>query len=795
MSTPSSSTRPQKYKDITNSKYVRISNRRAGSKRPTVDQICHVIDRNIEDYHTKLDAMGKKPLVRRRSFENIQNEYQKNEKDLQSFFKAFRTHLVNHPQIRVSQDPQKIIVKKNAVMQKNKPIDPQDRFYKGILEKIEKHDQSEVRKQLRRLKGGATDRPRPATNLASIEPSVHSPIQEEASHSASRFELPGAVEIGKAPKQPQQQKISESLKAFISELKTNLFELYRDKQVVQRLCDLSPLLGIQAEDEKERRIREKVEELKKRTDAIYQKFFHSRKYLKLMKDRVEEHRIETNDYVKLLPIDISGILALLEKANRQLAGSQSQLMLTQPTDLHSHLGDDQEVVFKKGVNNKFNKLNLKSINPPDKQLDDYFNKKQVLNCIDRHILIEPIREVIKDQMSPLSLVKETKPLDKECVFSNRDQKEYLNKRYLRARGLISAKKEQGVSMPKFEFLTDPKITETQNLASTTRYRDSSSLRKLGNTDRNTASRSNMPGPSDDADLLNLDAVADRLSSFNTRESEFVRRRKEESEKEFKNGVEHFRAHQQNSESVQKYIQKLELYHQLLDQKLHKAGIRDEQDLLRLLTDNFLVDTIPDDYDGYVKKLKEKLIEKLETKYLDHTSVQTALKNLKLDERKHAERERRERELMETLKRKPISKSMNYVETMNKQTRKLDDAIKSSKGRKIKSKVATIIYNPTSPQKLHRQPHGRTQSFFGQSEEEVRRVEEKKGYFEDLNELTDNIREFRKQIFQNKKLASISDIDIKSDLKFAEEILIQYRDDARKLLEEVEQITKDHIPLQ
>lgn len=789
MSSASGSRRLRDSREAAASRFVRISTRKAGASRPTVEQICRAMDRNLEDYHAKLEALAKKPPARRRSFENIENEYQQNEKDLQAFFKAFRSHLVNHPQIRVAHDPHKLVVKKNAVMQKNKPIDPQDRFYRGILDKIEKHDQAQLRKQLRRLRGGLTERPQTTARIALRPPSIHNAIPEQPSESGSRFELPGAREIEPAPRPAAQPKVSESLKAFVSELRSNLFELYKDKQVVQRLCDLSPLLGLAEESEKERSIREKVEELKAKTDGIYEKFFHSRKYLQMMRNRVEQYRIETNDYVKLLPIDLSGILALLEKANSLAAHTPNTVMLTQPKDL-PRPDDDAEVVFKKGVNNKFNKLNLKNINPQEKQLDDYFNKKQILNCIDRHMLIEPIREVMSEQMSPLQLVRESKPLDKDCVFTNRDQKEYLNKRYLRARGLIVAKKREGVSLPKFDFLTDPKITDRQQLPSSNRY---SSLHKQLNSDRNTASRTHLPGLADDPDLLNLDVVADQLSSFNTRESEFVRRRKEEeSEKDFKNGVEHFRAHQQNSESVKHYTQKLELYHQLLDRKLLKAGVRDEQDLLRLLTDNFLVDTIPDDYDGYVKKLKEKLIEKLETRYMDHTSVQTALKNLKLDERKHAERERRERELMEALKRKPISKSMNYVETMNKQTRKLDEAVRSSKGRKIKSKVATIIYNPTSPHKLSRHPHGRTPSFFGQSEEAVRRLEEKRNYFEDLNELAENIREVRKQIFQNKKQASISDIDVKSDLKFAEEILIQYRDDARNLLEEVEQIIKDHL---
>ena len=95
--------------------------------RPTIQEICSTIDTDLKEYHSKMKTIGKKVVVRKRSFEAIENEYQKNERDLQLFFKALRIHLANHSSIRINHDPKKILPTAQG-FHRNKPIDPNDRF-------------------------------------------------------------------------------------------------------------------------------------------------------------------------------------------------------------------------------------------------------------------------------------------------------------------------------------------------------------------------------------------------------------------------------------------------------------------------------------------------------------------------------------------------------------------------------------------------------------------------------------------------------------------------------------------
>lgn len=57
--------------------------------------ICKVMKSARSQFREKIANLNKKVIVRKRSFEDIQDEYKKNEQDMQKFFKAFRTHLGN----------------------------------------------------------------------------------------------------------------------------------------------------------------------------------------------------------------------------------------------------------------------------------------------------------------------------------------------------------------------------------------------------------------------------------------------------------------------------------------------------------------------------------------------------------------------------------------------------------------------------------------------------------------------------------------------------------------------------
>ena len=370
----------------------------------------------------------------------------------------------------------------------------------------------------------------------------------------------------------------------------------------------------------------------------------------------------------------------------------------------------------------------------------------------------------------------------------------------RAKRILLQKKEEGVELERFEFLTDPHQVPTNNnmnsQAPSNKVTDRTREENWSSTHRNfllSADISkNVPGGvnSDKIQDFDIGVYAPHLSKFPDQESSFVRKGKEDERlKEFRNEVEEFQAYHNNSENVQKFIRKVSTYHGIFEGKLIKAGIRNEEDFLRFLTENYLIDTIPDDYEGYVNKLKDLLSEKIEKKYDEHNSVQMALRSLKLDERKHAERQRRQDELVANLKKQAISKSMNQVEFFKKHTRIGKPKYTNRQGltekelpREESTQVKPFLIRPLSKKSI----------FNSHSQIEIQqKVEE---YFGQLNELTENIRDFRRQLFNDKKSASISEVDIKSDLMFAEEILIQYRDDAKKLLEEVEQMTKDFGPI-
>jgi len=61
--------------------------------RYTAGEICKVINTDRKQFKEKIRNLGKKVVERKRSFDDIDNEFHKNERDMQLFFKGLRTHL------------------------------------------------------------------------------------------------------------------------------------------------------------------------------------------------------------------------------------------------------------------------------------------------------------------------------------------------------------------------------------------------------------------------------------------------------------------------------------------------------------------------------------------------------------------------------------------------------------------------------------------------------------------------------------------------------------------------------
>ena len=400
--------------------------------RPTIQEICSTIDTDLKEYHSKMKTIGKKVVVRKRSFEAIENEYQKNERDLQLFFKALRIHLANHSSIRIHHDPKKILPTAQG-FHRNKPIDPNDRFYKGIMENIKKKEEFIIKNKGNRRADLASERIRNKGSSKWAESESPSPsrhekrviLEEKYIDETGKFFIEEDEENEEEPsikfnllgKQVEEnKKMEDGFTYYLKQLRKTLNQMYGDKNMVEVLCSTSPLLKLEGEKAIEKKARLRIEELKRITDGIYEKFFNTRRFVSLLKSKIDDYRMESGEIQKLLPIDTAAIMRILEKSS-----FDDQDDLSSPTLKRILRTQDRtdEIFFKKGINNRFKSINFKNINPVEKELEDYFNKKQILSCIDRKIVMQPIKSILYDSIGPLEYVKESKPLSKECVYDVR----------------------------------------------------------------------------------------------------------------------------------------------------------------------------------------------------------------------------------------------------------------------------------------------------------------------------------------------------------------------------------------
>ena len=83
--------------------------------------------------------------------------------------------------------------------------------------------------------------------------------------------------------------------------------------------------------------------------------------------------------------------------------------------------------------------------------------------------------------------------------------------------------------------------------------------------------------------------------------------------------------QANEKTIQMFKRRTMKYHNLMENKLQEAGIEGEEDLLKYLCDNYLIDKIPDDYDGFMEKVKDKLrVLNDSQQFSDRNTVKTAM---------------------------------------------------------------------------------------------------------------------------------------------------------------------------
>lgn len=234
----------------------------------------------------------------------------------------------------------------------------------------------------------------------------------------------------------------------------------------------------------------------------------------------------------------------------------------------------------------------------------------------------------------------------------------------------------------------------------------------------------------------------------------------------------------NQQSVRSYKKCLVDYQKLVGNKLKKVGLQNEQDLLIYLCDNFLIDKIPDDYEGFMEKTKQKLyhLEEMKKDYSDHMSMKGALAKLSLSIRNFEAQKRKENKyLMGLRKDEEETDELDKIELFKKHKRNKEViAEKFFIYRKIKDWSAGKGFHLT--EQLKKDLEGISDKILKYDK-----------YFEKIKFLNDGIDNLRESIHASKLMASAEDLKIKADLRFADQILSQYQDDSRKVLAEIDSL--------
>lgn len=234
---------------------------------------------------------------------------------------------------------------------------------------------------------------------------------------------------------------------------------------------------------------------------------------------------------------------------------------------------------------------------------------------------------------------------------------------------------------------------------------------------------------------------------------------------------------ENERSVASFKHKISEYHKLMDRRLPRTGLNGEHDMLRFFCENFLIDKIPDDYQAYMDKVKQKLtvmIEERKKHYSDHMSMKGAMNKLSVNIRNFVDQKRKENKyLMGLRKDEEMEDELDNVEYFKKHKR--NNEVIAEK---------FYIYK-----KIKDWSSGKGVQLTEQLKKDLEGISDKilkyDKYFHKVKVLNDEIKQLREGLHDCRVHAAADDMAIKAELKFADQILLQYQDDSKAILDEVD----------
>lgn len=215
---------------------------------------------------------------------------------------------------------------------------------------------------------------------------------------------------------------------ILNSLRATLDLLYSDRSFLKDLYKEGRLFEASFSNDAEDKTAKKIENLKLMADDIYRRFYRSSKYSKLVKEKVaafkEVRKVVGKDTNRLPVTPLQMVSRYLEPDDRGHYYDKDDIFKP-PLQTDQQWSDPNFALddwafkppsFKKGFNSKFTRINMKDVNPSDKKLDDYFNRKQIVDCTARNIITQPLREIMSSQLADLNLEEEKVPRSVYCVF-------------------------------------------------------------------------------------------------------------------------------------------------------------------------------------------------------------------------------------------------------------------------------------------------------------------------------------------------------------------------------------------
>lgn len=234
---------------------------------------------------------------------------------------------------------------------------------------------------------------------------------------------------------------------------------------------------------------------------------------------------------------------------------------------------------------------------------------------------------------------------------------------------------------------------------------------------------------------------------------------------------------ENERIVAGYKHKVEQYHKLIDSRVPKVGLEDEQDMLKFFCENFLIDKIPDDYEAYMDKVKQKMaimIEEKKKNYSDHMSMKGAMAKLSVNIRNFVAQKRKENKYLMGLRQdEEAGDELDKIEYFKKHKRN-------------KEVIAEKFY---IYKKIKDWSSGKGLQLTEQLKKDLEGISDKifkyDKYFHQVKVLNDEIKNLREGLNDCRVHAAADDMKIKAELNFADEVLLQYQDDSKAIIDEVD----------